>query len=57
MEGDSRRWRPTASEVLATAGSRYTYSANTLAYAEAVAGGAREARPRGDELPVVGRPR
>jgi len=32
----------TAEQVLATAGSRYTYSANTLAYADAVAGGAEK---------------
>ncbi len=46
LEGDGSTWaaRPavarTRAEILATAGSRYTYSANTLAYAEAVAGGA-----------------
>ena len=32
----------TPDEVLAAAGSRYTYSANTLAYGEAVAGGAEK---------------
>jgi len=46
LEGDGTTWKAipgvarTREEVLAAAGSRYTYSANTMAYAEAVAGGA-----------------
>jgi coenzyme F420 hydrogenase subunit beta len=46
LEGDGTTWKAvplmarTRAEVLAGAGSRYTYSANTLAYAEAVAAGA-----------------
>jgi coenzyme F420 hydrogenase subunit beta len=46
LEGDGSTWRAvpavarTRDEVLATAGSRYTYSANTLAYSQAIEAGA-----------------
>jgi len=46
LEGDGTTWKAvpavarSRAEVIATAGSRYTYSANTLAYAEAIEGGA-----------------
>ena len=46
LEGDGTSWKAvpgvarTRDEILASAGSRYTYSANTLAYGDAVAGGA-----------------
>ena len=48
LEGDGSTWKAipgvarTKDEVLAAAGSRYTYSANTMAYADAVAGGAEK---------------
>jgi coenzyme F420 hydrogenase subunit beta len=48
LEGDKGTWKAipgvarTKDEVLAAAGSRYTYSANTMAYAEAVANGAEK---------------
>jgi coenzyme F420 hydrogenase subunit beta len=46
LEGDGSTWQAvpgiarTREEILAGAGSRYTYSANTLAYVDAVASGA-----------------
>ena len=46
LEGDGTSWKAipgvarTREDIIASAGSRYTYSANTMAYAEAIEGGA-----------------
>jgi coenzyme F420 hydrogenase subunit beta len=48
LEGDGTSWKAipgvarTRADIIASAGSRYTYSANTMAYAEAVAAGAEK---------------
>jgi coenzyme F420 hydrogenase subunit beta len=48
LEGDGSTWKAipgvakSKDDVLRAAGSRYTYSANTMAYADAVAGGAEK---------------
>jgi coenzyme F420 hydrogenase subunit beta len=48
LEGDGSSWKAipgvakTREEILAAAGSRYTYSANTMAYDEALASGAEK---------------
>ncbi|MDQ3679046.1 MAG: Coenzyme F420 hydrogenase/dehydrogenase, beta subunit C-terminal domain [Actinomycetota bacterium] len=48
LEGDGTSWKAvpgvarTREEILASAGSRYTYSANTMAYGDAVAAGAEK---------------
>src|SRR5436305_7680929 len=48
LEGDGTSWKAipgvarTRDDVIASAGSRYTYSANTMAYADAIAGGAEK---------------
>jgi coenzyme F420 hydrogenase subunit beta len=48
LEGDGTSWKAipgvarTRQDILAAAGSRYTYSANTMAYAEAVESGAEK---------------
>ncbi|MGH9064333.1 MAG: Coenzyme F420 hydrogenase/dehydrogenase, beta subunit C-terminal domain [Acidimicrobiales bacterium] len=48
LEGDGTSWKAvpgvarTREEILAGAGSRYTYSANTMAYADAVSAGAEK---------------
>src|SRR2546427_6476954 len=48
LEGDGSTWKAipgvagTKEEILAAAGSRYTYCANTMAYAEAIEGGAEK---------------
>ena len=59
LEGEGRRgrrslpWPATGPRCWPPAGSRYTYSANTLAYPQAI-GGRRAHRPGRDELPGLG---
>ena len=43
LEGDARR-RPHQEDIIASAGSRYTYSANTMAYDDAIESGAERSR-------------
>ncbi|MGI8793612.1 MAG: Coenzyme F420 hydrogenase/dehydrogenase, beta subunit C-terminal domain [Acidimicrobiales bacterium] len=65
LEGDGSTWKAipgvarTREEVLASAGSRYTYSANTMAYGEAVDAGAEKIALVGmscqsSALPIMG---
>ena len=54
VEGDPGRRPHQARTIIASAGSRYTYSANTMAYADADRERRRAHRARRHELPVVG---
>ena len=54
VEGAARASPRNKDEILASAGSRYTYSANTLAITRGAGEGVLEAGPRRHELPVVG---
>ena len=62
LEGDGSTWKAVPAvarnreDVLATAGSRYTYSANPMAYPEAIAGGAERIALVGHGVPGLGAP-